>query len=244
MKVKNLDAYLPMPRIWLKIVISLMIKLAAGAAFYWAFHKEIAVHPNRVYFFGFLILVGIGFYWFGIVFEGRNPRSWLKEFWRRNVRGYSLLCVRHSNGIVSYEILNSNEVDPATKPALILKLGGCFKSLRSSYLGTHGWRARFTGLQNNTVIVRLTDRAGTSFTVSAAEALGALWEEMSSGGSSNGTWRGVFRLISVERDIYRRQVDEAWHQMAGLEWRLDWTRKALLSFHQRVAAAAKRKDFR
>lgn len=244
MKIKNLDVYLPMPRIWLKMVISFFVKLAAGAIFYWAFHKEIIKNPYLVYFFGFLILIGIGFYWFGIVFDGRNPFSWLKEFWRRNARGYTLRCIRNSNGTVSYEILKSDEAEPATQPALILKLGGLFKSRRSSCLGPHGWRVRFTGLENNTVMVRLTDRSGKSFIVSAAEALSALWEEMNSGGSSNGTWRGVFRLISVERDIYRRQVDEAWQKIDGLEWRLDWTRKALLSFHQRVVAATKRKDFR
>lgn len=247
MRIKNtaeLEKYLPMPHVFLKVGLGVVIKLALGLFIWRLLGDWLSGSLVRAAVFGVVFAVTYIVFWSALVLKNNNPFSWLKEYWRRNVRGYSLLCVRHGNGTVNYEILKSDEAASTTQPALILKLGGLFKSRRSSCLGPHGWRVRFTGLENNTVMVRLTDRAGKSFIVSAAEALGALWEEMSSGGSSNGTWRGIFRLISIERDIYRRQVDEAWQKMDGLEWRLDWTRQALLSFHQRATTARKRKDFR
>ena len=241
MIIKNLDAYLPMPRIWLKMVISFIVKMAAGVIFYWAFHKEIAVHPSLVYFFGFLILVGIGFYWFGIVFDGRNPWSWLKEFWRRNIRGYTLACFRNDDGGVTYEILDPKDIGPVIMPVLLLKLGGWFKSRGGSCLGPWGWSARFAGLKFGKVIVHLIDGRGSSVSVTAELALNVLWNELCSAGSSNGTWQSALNSLLVEHRIYKMKVDEMWPRLEKaeekltmqectiktLEWYVDWLRKAL-----------------
>ena len=159
-----------------------------------------------------------------------HPIKWLRDYWRRNVRGCSIAVFKDDAGNCQMEGPYTREIirTGMWPISLILPLGGWFNRAyilcAKNYVGKPGvnadehlskWRVELVALHVHTeaVTVRLVDRLGDRVTVSAKDALEILERFSARLEGCTNTWDAVVSYILIAERVRTAERDEAQHQL-------------------------------
>ena len=167
-----------------------------------------------------------------------SRRTWLGEYWRRNVIGYAVAYwstwaiagqVEHGAPISTRSIHLSGPI--STRPLVIIwPLGGWLHRPKMYWSGKRSaWSIARTGNTYPDAAVRITDRAGNTMGFdSVADGLTIIAEALAQhrSWSDNPTWSALLVATRIERDDLRRDlaVETQRRDHAAEAYRLEFTR--------------------